>query len=259
MKEIEKLVDRWHKEGANGKMWSCNEARNRICHMAPGGKGKLKRYVAEANQLTKRVLKLISRNDAKVLGNPAHFETKTKCAEGVIKAYRKNTDKTLQNLDSKVRHINRDFYHLQFESNEVTAFGGLGKVLGVLGRAVTAVTSALLYLVAVPFVLFNEGRRYVEETGSLWYFPVGFLFRGPIVSIFGKVHWKWFGDFGDNEDNDLFRWGIWGAATRGWSAFHRPSVKELAEDVPNIMNTLAHLHFMLDMAQQCQETIGAGK
>eukprot|EP00930_Biecheleria_cincta_P033427 TRINITY_DN23157_c0_g1_i1.p1 TRINITY_DN23157_c0_g1~~TRINITY_DN23157_c0_g1_i1.p1 ORF type:complete len:1092 (+),score=236.25 TRINITY_DN23157_c0_g1_i1:45-3320(+) len=252
--KIEKLLTEWNKAGKKGDMWTCDEAVKQTCRLRDGGKSQLRHLVARANYLSKKIKLLIQRNDQAAQGNPMLFESVAKCAESVIKEYRNPTQTRLQVLDTHVRKIARDFAHMDIGSDPA-----LYKVFGVVLRAITTVVGGLLYLPMVPFVMISEGIRSVQNSGQLWRFPIGFLFAGPVVSLFGKVHFESMGDFATNQDNGYFRWGIAGAATRASRLFKRPSARELAEDVPEIMRLLAQLHRMLNIANQCGETVQFSK
>jgi len=252
--EIEKLLTEWNKAGKKGDMWKCDEAVHQTCRLGKRGKSQLRRFVARANYLTRRIKLLIQRNDNAGQGNPMLFESVVKCAESVIKEYRSPTQTRLQVMDTHVRKIARDYAHMDIGSDPA-----MYKVFGVVLRSITTVVGGLLYLPMVPFVMFNEGIRSVKNSGQLWRFPIGFLFTGPVVSLFGKVHFESMGDFATNQDNGYFRWGVAGAASRASRLFKRPSARELTEDVPEIMRLLAQLHRMLNIANQCGETVQFSK
>lgn len=251
-KKIEELLTEWNKAGKKGDTWTCDEAVQQTCRLHK--KGQLRRLVARANYLTRHIKLLIQRNDDAGQGNPVLFESVVKCAEAVIKEYRNPTQKRLQVLDTHVRKIARDFAHMDISSDPA-----MGKVFGVVLRSITTVMGGLLYLPMTPFVMFNEGIRSVKNSGQLWRFPIGFLFHGPVISLFGKVHFESMGDFATSQDNGYFRWGVAGAASRASRLFKRPTSRELAEDVPEIMRLLAQLHRMLNIASQCDETVQFSK
>lgn len=261
---LEKYVRKWDAAAKEGFFVPVIEGESQ---MIMKNTGSLRRLTAKTNKLTREILALFHRNSP--AGEPTGFSDTVQCASHVLHKLQTADDESkamvsqARAVKSAIQKVLLDENGAQRKNAIVSRWSVVLRVVGKLAllpfRLVLSVAGALMYLPLVPFVMFAEGMKSVQNSGQLWRFPIGFLFRGPVISLFGRAHFQRFGDFGARRDDPFFRWGVAGAAGRAFDSLTTAPAREVVKDVPRIMNLLVQLHRMLRIGETCGATVQFAK